>query len=153
VYPLYFLANIASRAAMLIVLVVLTRLLPTTEYGLFALVVTVGEILEMGSSNWIRIYLLRTEAGAHKMRPRQLGQALVLSAGGTSVALAASILVAPFISADRMCEMMLAVAAYITAFALLRTTLTWAQLSRSHMPYAAIETGRALLIVTSAIIA
>lgn len=153
VYPLYFLANIASRAAMLIVLIVLTRLLPTTEYGLFALVVTVGEILEMGSSNWIRIYLLRTEAGAHKMRPRQLGRALVLSAGGTAVALAASMLVAPFISADHNCEMMLAVGAYIAAFALLRTTLTWAQLSRSHVPYAAIETGRALLIVTSTIIA
>ena len=50
VYPLYFLANIASRASMLVVLIVLTRLLPTAEYGLFALVVTVGEILEMGST-------------------------------------------------------------------------------------------------------
>src|SRR5215471_8503167 len=105
VYPLYFLANVASRASMLIVLIVLTRLLPTAEYGLFALVVTVGEILEMGSSNWVRVHLLRTEAGAGKMRPRQLGRALVL--GGTSAALVASILVAPFISADRMGEMTL----------------------------------------------
>jgi O-antigen/teichoic acid export membrane protein len=153
IYPLYFLANIASRASMLIVLIVLTRLLPTAEYGLFALVVTVGEILEMGSSNRVRVYLLRTEAGARKMRPRQLGRALVLSAGGTAAALATSILVAPFISADRMSEMMLAVAVYIAAFALLRTTLTLAQLSRSHVPYAAIETGRALLIVTSTIVA
>src|SRR6516225_1213368 len=153
IYPLYFLANIASRAAMLIVLIVLTRLLPTAEYGLFALVVTVGEILEMGSSNWVRVYLLRTEAGAGKMRPRQLGRALVLSAGGTSAALVASMVVAPFISADRMGEMMLAIAVYIGAFALLRTTLTLAQLSRSHIPYAAIETGRALCIVTATIIA
>ena len=112
IYPLYFLANIASRAAMLIVLIVLTRLLPTTEYGLFALVVTVGEILEMGSSNWVRVYLLRTEAGAGKMRPRQLGRALVLSASGTAAALVASMVVAPFISADRMGEMILAVAVY-----------------------------------------
>ncbi len=153
VYPLYFLANIASRAAMLVVLIVLTRLLPTAEYGLFALVVTVGEMLEMGSSNWVRVYLLRTEAGARKMRPRQLGRALVLSAAGTAAALATSMLVAPFISAGRMGGMMLAVAVYIAAFALLRTTLTFAQLSRSHIPYAAIETGRALLIVTLTIIA
>jgi O-antigen/teichoic acid export membrane protein len=153
IYPLYFLANIASRAAMLIVLIVLTRLLPTAEYGLFALVVTVGEILEMGSSNWVRVYLLRTEAGAGKMRPRQVGRALVLSAGGTCAALVASMVIAPFISAGRMSEMMLAVAVYIAAFALLRTTLTLAQLSRSHVPYAAIETGRALLIVTATIIA
>jgi O-antigen/teichoic acid export membrane protein len=153
VYPLYFLANIASRASMLVVLIVLTRLLPTAEYGLFALVVTVGEMLEMGSSNWVRVYLLRTEAGAGKMRARQLGRALVLSAGGAAAALLTSILVAPFISADRVGEMMLAVAVYIAAFAVLRTTLTFAQLSRSHIPYAAIETGRALLIVTSTIIA
>jgi O-antigen/teichoic acid export membrane protein len=153
VYPLYFLANIASRASMLVVLIVLTRLLPAAEYGLFALVVTVGEMLEMGSSNWVRVYLLRTEAGAGKMRARQLGRALVLSAGGAAAALLTSILVAPFISADRVGEMMLAVAVYIAAFAVLRTTLTFAQLSRSHVPYAAIETGRALLIVTSTIIA
>jgi hypothetical protein len=115
VYPLYFLANVASRASMLVVLIVLTRLLPTTEYGLFALVVTVGEILEMGSSNWVRVYLLRTEAGAPGMRPRQLGRALVLSAGGTATALIASVLVAPFISADHTAEMTLAVATYVAA--------------------------------------
>ena len=116
-------------------------------------ILTVGEILEMGSSNWVRVYLLRTEAGAGKMRPRQVGRALVLSAGGTCAALVASMVSAPFISAGRMSEMMLAVAVYIAAFALLRTTLTLAQLSRSHVPYAAIETGRALLIVTATIIA
>jgi O-antigen/teichoic acid export membrane protein len=153
VYPLYFLANVASRASMLVVLIVLTRLLPTAEYGLFALVVTVGEILEMGSSNWVRVYLLRTEAGAPRMRPSQLGRALVLSCGGTAAALIASVLVAPFISAERTAEMTLAVAAYIAAFALLRTTLTFAQLSRSHVPYAIIEIGRSLCIVTSTIIA
>jgi O-antigen/teichoic acid export membrane protein len=152
VYPLYFLANIAARASMLVVLVVLTRLLPAAEYGLFALVVTVGEILEMGSSNWVRVYLLRTEAGAHKTRPRQLGRALLLSAGGTVAALAAAILVAPFVSAERTGEMMLAVVVYVAAFALLRTTLMLAQLSRSHIPYAVIETARALTVVAATII-
>jgi len=153
VYPLYFLANVASRASMLIVLIVLTRLLSTTEYGLFALVVTVGEILEMGSSNWVRVYLLRTEAGTPGMRPRQLGRAMVLSAGGTAAALITSTLIAPFISADHTAEMTLAIVTYIAAFAMLRTTLTFAQLSRSHVPYAVIEIGRSLCIVTSTIIA
>jgi O-antigen/teichoic acid export membrane protein len=152
VYPLYFLANIATRASMLVVLIVLTRLLPAAEYGLFALVVTVGEILEMGSSNWVRVYLLRTEAGAHKIRPRQLGRALLLSAGGTVAALAVSMLIAPFISAERVGGMMLAVAVYIAAFSLLRTTLMLAQLSRSHIPYAVIETARAIIVVAATIV-
>jgi O-antigen/teichoic acid export membrane protein len=153
VYPLYFLANIASRASMLVVLIVLTRLLSTTEYGLFALVVTVGEILEMGASNWVRVYLLRTEAGVPRTRPRQLGRAVVLSAGGTGAALITSMLVAPFISAEHTAEMTLAIVVYIAAYALLRTTLTFAQLSRSHVAYAAIEIGRSLCIVTSTIMA
>src|SRR5689334_19590902 len=101
VFPFYFAANMATRAAMLIVLIVLTRLLSRTEYGLFALVVTTGEILEMASSNWIRIYLLRTESGAKTLRPRRLGRALVLSAGGALVALAAAMLVVPFIGGER----------------------------------------------------
>jgi O-antigen/teichoic acid export membrane protein len=149
---MYFLANIAARASLLVVLIVLTRMLPAAEYGLFALVVTVGEILEMGSSNWVRVYLLRTEAGAHKIRPRQLGRALLLSAGGTVAALAVSMLIAPFVSADRVGDMMLAVAVYIAAFALLRTTLMLAQLSRSHVPYAVIESARALIVVLATIV-
>jgi O-antigen/teichoic acid export membrane protein len=152
VYPLYFLANIAARASMLVVLVVLTRLLPAAEYGLFALVVTVGEILEMGSSNWVRVYLLRSEAGTRKIRPRQLGRSLLLSVGGTVAALAISTLIAPFVSAEHVGEMMLAIAVYIAAFALLRTTLLLAQLSRSHIPYAAIEIARALTVVVATIV-
>ena len=152
VYPLYFLSNVATRVAMLIVLIVLTRLLPTVEYGLFALVVTLGEILEMASTDWIRVYLLRTEAGASKLRPRRLGRALALSIGGTFVGLSTSMLVVPFISPGRTPEMMLAVAVYIAAFALLRMTLTLMQLLRSHTPYVAVESGRALGIVTATII-
>jgi len=147
IYPLYIAANIAPRVAMLVVLIVLTRLLPAAEYGLFALVITAGEILEMASTNWIRVYLLRTEAGANNLRPRRLGRALALSVGGTFAGLATSMLVVPFISADRTSEMMLAVVTYIPAFALLRMTLTLAQLSRNHATYATIECGRALGIV------
>ena len=152
VYPLYFAANAAPRVAMLVVLIVLTRLLPTTEYGLFALVVTTGEILEMASSNWIRVYLLRTEAGANELRPRRLGRSLALSAGCALAGLVISVAVAPFIAGERAAAMMLATAAYIAAFALLRLTLTLAQLSRSHRTYAAVECGRALGIVTATII-
>lgn len=152
VYPLYFAANVAPRVAMLAVLVVLTRLLPTAEYGLFALVVTTGEILEMASSNWIRVYLLRAEAGANELRPRRLGRALALSAGCAFAGLAISVAVAPFIVGERTAAMMLATGVYIAAFALLRLTLTLAQLARSHKTYAAVECGRALGIVAATII-
>src|SRR5262249_55330163 len=80
-------------------------------------------------------------------------RAMVLSAGGTAAALITSTLIAPFISSEHTAEMTLAIVAYIAAFAMLRTTLTFAQLSRSHVPYAVIEIGRSLCIVISTIIA
>jgi O-antigen/teichoic acid export membrane protein len=151
VFPFYFAANMATRAAMLIVLIVLTRLLSRTEYGLFALVVTTGEILEMASSNWIRIYLLRTESGAKTLRARRLGRALVLSAGGALVALAAAMLVVPFIGGERTAETLLAVCAYIGAFAILRMMLMLAQLSRSHRSYVGVECGRSFGVVAATV--
>jgi O-antigen/teichoic acid export membrane protein len=142
VYPLYIAATVAPRVGMFIVLIVLTRLLPAAEYGFFALVVTTGEILDMVCTNWIRLYLLRTEAGAVRLRPRRLGRALGLGAGGTVVALAASLAIVPMISEERAAAMTLAVAAYIAAFALLRMTLTLAQLARVHITYAVLECTR-----------
>jgi O-antigen/teichoic acid export membrane protein len=152
VYPLYIVANVTPRIAMVVVLIVLTRLLPLAEYGLFALVVTTGEILEMASGNWIRLYLLRTEAGRAKLRPRRLGRAVVLSAGATLAGLATSMLVIPFISDGRTAEMTAAVIVYIMAFALLRTTLTLLQLSRNHRAFAAVECGRGLANVAATVI-
>ncbi len=149
IYPLYIAANIAPRVAMLVVMIVLTRLLAAEEYGLFVLVVTTGEILEMSWTDWIRIYLLRTEAVATTPRRRRLGRALALSGGGTLAALATSLLVVPFINADSTIEMMLAVDSYIAAFALLRTTLMLAQLSRSHLTFAAVECTRAVGILAA----
>jgi O-antigen/teichoic acid export membrane protein len=152
VYPLYIVANVTPRIAMFVVLIVLTRLLPVAEYGLFALVVTTGEILEMASADWIRIYLLRTEAGQAKLRPRRLGRAVVLSAGATLAALGTSVLAIPFISDGRTGEMTVAVIVYIMAFALLRTTLTLLQLSRNHRAFAAVECGRGLANLAATII-
>jgi O-antigen/teichoic acid export membrane protein len=146
-YLLYLIANIGPRLATLVLLVVLTRFLPTDEYGLFALVVTAGEILDMASTGWIRIYLLRTEGGAAVLRPRRLGRALALNFGATSFALVAAAFVVPLISREREGDLLLAALAYVVAFALLRLTLTLAQLARCHGIYTAVEMLRALGVV------
>jgi O-antigen/teichoic acid export membrane protein len=146
-YLLYLAANIGPRLATLVLLVVLTRILPADEYGLFALVVTAGEILDMASTGWIRIYMLRTEGGAAVLRPRRLGRALGLNLGATSFALVAAAFVVPLISKEREGDLLMAALAYVVAFALLRLTLTLAQLARCHGSYTAVETLRALGVV------
>jgi O-antigen/teichoic acid export membrane protein len=146
-YLLYLAANIGPRLATLVLLVVLTRILPADEYGLFALVVTTGEILDMASTGWIRIYMLRTEGGAAVLRPRRLGRALGLNLGATSFALVVAAFVVPLISREHEGELLIAALAYVVAFALLRLTLTLAQLARCHGSYTAVETLRALGVV------
>src|SRR5439155_874297 len=71
-FLLYFGATLAPRLATLASMLVLTRVLPVAEYGLFVLVVVTGEILESTTTTWIRLLLLRTEAGRGAARPRAL---------------------------------------------------------------------------------
>jgi O-antigen/teichoic acid export membrane protein len=146
-YLLYLAANIGPRLATLILLVVLTRVLTADEYGLFALVVTAGEILDMASTGWIRIYMLRTEGGAAILRPRRLGRALGLNLGATSFALLAATFVVPLINKEHEGELLVAALAYVVAFALLRLTLTLAQLGRCHGSYTMVESLRAVGVV------
>jgi O-antigen/teichoic acid export membrane protein len=153
-YPLYIVANVAPRVAMLVLIMVFTRILPVQEFGLFALVVTMGEILDMTASNWVRVYILRTEAGAGKLSSRRLGRALSLSWGATLLSLVIAAVTVPMVSDVRDGDLVLGTIAYIVAFSLARLTLTFAQLTQRHAVYAAIEGARAVgIVVATAIVA
>jgi O-antigen/teichoic acid export membrane protein len=75
-------AVILPRLAAMLMIVVLTRLMPKSEYGLFTLVITMGEALDGISSNWLRIALARFGAAA----PETIGREMIrcsLFYGGT----------------------------------------------------------------------
>jgi O-antigen/teichoic acid export membrane protein len=153
-YPLYVVANVAPRIAMFVLLMVFTRVLPVQEFGFFALVVTLGEILDMTISNWVRVYILRTDAGAPKLSSRRLGRTLTLSWATTLFSLVIAVIVVPMVSAVREIELVLGTIAYIVAFSVARLTLTLALLTQRHAVYAAIEGARALgIVATTAIVA
>lgn len=143
IYLLYIAAGMAPRLAMFALLMVFTRLLPVAEFGLFALVVTIGEILDSTMSNWVRIYILRNGTGGGTMPAGRLGRALGLSAGTLLLALLVAAAAVPFISGVRSSELLLGTLVYIVAFSLARLTLTFAQLRQLHVSYAAIEWARA----------
>lgn len=148
-YFFYLAATLAPRLAMFVLLIVLTRWMPVAEYGLFVLVVTVGEILDTALTNWIRIYSLRTEAGLNGLRPLRLGRLLVLSGGATSIGVALSWLVATMTEPERTFEFWIALVAYTVGLGLVRFAIVLLQIAKRHSQIAIVEGVRAVAILAA----
>lgn len=150
-YIFYFVANLAPRAMMFVLLLILTRLMPMDQYGLFVLVVSTGELFDMSLGGWVRIFTLRSEGAVGALRPRRFGRILVLTGVMTTVSLALAAAIA-IPQHERALPFVLSVMAYLLAFAPLRLALILLQIRRMHLAYAAVETLRAggTLLATSA---
>ncbi|MGE0846292.1 MAG: lipopolysaccharide biosynthesis protein [Flavobacteriaceae bacterium] len=146
-YLLYLASTIAGRLAMLVVLVVLTRLLTPENYGLFALVVATGEILDMSMSNWVRILYLREESGRDRLRAVRLGRMFTLMTASTLAAFLVAIGVAFAADGGNPGVFALSTIAYVASFALLRVALTLSQQRKDHAGFTAIELSRSLVAV------
>ncbi|MFX6759269.1 hypothetical protein ABTH30_20490, partial [Acinetobacter baumannii] len=59
---LYFGANLVPRLSTVVLLLVLTRLLSRDDYGMFALIVVTGDILDMATGGWVRLFVLSSES-------------------------------------------------------------------------------------------
>lgn len=143
----YFFAVAAPRLGMFVVVFELARLLPLSETGLFVLVVTVGELLEMSVANWLRIYIQNREAGRNRIGALRYGRILSLTIGMTLIAIAAAIPAAWLLAGARWIEFAIAVVVYIVAFGLLRYGLNLLQTMQSHKAYARVEFARGVMIL------
>jgi O-antigen/teichoic acid export membrane protein len=132
-------------------MLVLTHLMPMAEYGIFVLVVTTGEILDMGLGNWVRIFALRSESGSGMLRPRRLGRLIALSLFMTLLGLA--VMTIADLGQREAGAFTLGVCAYLLAFAPHRLGLVLLQIRRKHAAYAAIEGFRACATVAMALCA
>ncbi|PSC06108.1 hypothetical protein SLNSH_04700 [Alsobacter soli] len=148
-YFFYLAATLAPRMAMFVLLILLTRWMPVAEYGLFVLVVTVGEILDTALTNWIRIYSLRTEAGLNGLRPLRLGRLLVLSGGATALGVGLSWGVALATEPERTFEFWVALVAYTVGLGLVRFAIVLLQIAKRHAEIAVVEGVRAIAILVS----
>lgn len=143
----YFLAVAAPRLGMFVVVFELARLLPLAETGLFVLVVTVGELLEMSVANWLRIYIQNREAGRERIGAYRYGRILALTLGMTLVAILAAIPAAWLVAGPRWPEFAVATIIYIVAFGLLRYGLNLLQTMQQHSAYARVEFLRGAMIL------
>jgi O-antigen/teichoic acid export membrane protein len=141
---IYAPAILLTRLSALLLLVVATRLIDQTEYGLLTLVATVGEMTDIAVTNWLRIALLRL-GGKGEISRGTLALAgrllLVSTALALGVATAASMIVVP----ERWADFALAVSAYLVAGAVGRFSLTVLQMQQRHSAYSLLEFVRALL--------
>lgn len=137
-------AILLTRLSALLMLVIATRLIDQTEYGLLALVVTVGELTDSAVTSWLRIALLRLGGkgeisnGSVKLAARVL---VVTTLLGLVVSAGASLLIAP----ERWVEFAIAVGTYLTVGALSRFALTLLQMQQRHSAYSLLEFLRAAL--------
>ena len=145
----YFVSGALPRLSMFVILFVLARQISITETGLFVLVRTVGEILEMSSANWLRLFAQTREAGQVRLRPLRTGRLLVLAGGAIAVALLAVIPAAMIVAPERIWIFSACTALYVVAFALLRTVLVVQQITQNHAMYSRIELARGIVVLVA----
>jgi len=149
----YFLAGAVPRLAMFVILFVLARRLSIKETGLFVLVTTIGEVLEMIFGNWLRVFIQSREAGQGKLRSLRGGRIVGLALAMYTLAALAILPVAWIVAEERIAAFALAVFAYVTAFALLRLVLAVQQVTHNHALFTRIELARGILIMLTVVAA
>lgn len=137
-------AILLTRVSALLLLVIMTRLIDQTEYGLLTLVVTVGEMTDVAVTNWLRIALLRLGGKGDVSRGTLIlaGQVLLAT---TALALVVSVIASAVIVPERWVEFAIAVGSYLIAGSIGRFALTVLQMQQRHSLYSMLEYLRGLL--------
>ncbi|PTE11575.1 lipopolysaccharide biosynthesis protein [Mesorhizobium helmanticense] len=141
---IYAPAILLTRISALLLLVIVTRLIDQTEYGLLTLVVTVGEMTDIAVTNWLRIALLRLGGKGDVSRGSLMLAGRVLLAS-TTLALVVSVVASALIVPERWVEFSIAVGSYLIAGAVGRFALTVLQMQQRHSVYSMLEFLRAVL--------
>lgn len=141
---IYAPAVLLTRISALLLLIVATRLIDQTEYGLLTLVATVGEMTDIAVTNWLRIALLRL-GGKGEISRGSLIRAGELLLVTTALAVLMSFAVSAVVVPERTLDFSIAVCSYLIAGAVGRFALTILQMQQRHSAYSVLEFLRAVL--------
>ncbi|MBN9084287.1 MAG: hypothetical protein BGP04_13265 [Rhizobiales bacterium 62-17] len=144
--------SVSSRLATLAVLILLPSYIGLHNYGLFALVITLGEIIEMTAANWFRLLLIRQSvqnAPAAPAIPTTRFSFTTLAIGTTLLSVIAACVISPFMPDAPDFELSVAVSVYVVNFAILRLVLTLLQALNRQGLFGLVESirGVAMLIL------
>lgn len=149
---IYVPAILFTRLSALLLLVIATRLINQTEYGLLALVVTVGELTDAAVTNWLRIALLRLGGKGEISRGSLVLAAKVLTVT-TLIGLVVSAVASGLVVPERWVEFAIAVCTYLIVGAVSRFALTVLQMQQRHSAYSLLEFVRAMLQLALPVVA
>ena len=142
-------ATLMPKLAAFILSLIGANLLPTQEFGYYALVIVIGEMSEMSAVGWTRVLLIRfgsTQGGG--LAASSLRKMSLASCGALCVALFVAITICLIVAPERFSEMAISTCTYIIAFGTLRLGLTTLQIEGLQKTYAVIESVRAPLFIT-----
>lgn len=140
---LVYLPSVAlPRAAAFLTTLILARFLAPAEFGLFALVIVLGELMDAVFCNWARLAQMRLDSGAVSSAQSQ-SRTRVLTGLGFFVAAAVLVIFVPLIVPNRVTDFLLCAAAYLFANGLLRNGLTVLRSTGSAPSYSLLESVRA----------
>src|ERR1700741_3353248 len=95
-------AIVLPRLAAFLVVLILTHSASTSEFGLYALVLLVGEALDMTASSWIRIALLRLDISKATTWRDGFRRSYVLSLVSTAIACCLAVATATVLVPDHV---------------------------------------------------
>jgi O-antigen/teichoic acid export membrane protein len=146
---IYAPAILLPRLAAFLIVILLTHTLGPAEFGYYSLVVVVGELLDMGTSNWIRMSMLRLDIGNPGGWRSGFRRCYVLTvcAIGASTLLSAGISMG--LASGRFTGFFIALTTYIAANSLNRIGLTSLQMREKRLTYSALEVLRTLAFLAA----
>ncbi len=153
-HALSIVGTLVSRLAMLAVLILLPKDIGLSDYGIFALVITLGEIIEMTGSNWYRLLLVRQTVNANNPHSSTSDEApagfTLLSLVGLAlvVSLVASAIFSPIVMKGTNGAFSAAVACYIVAFVSFRLLISLLQAQGRQNLIGGVELLRGILMLT-----
>ncbi len=150
---IYAPAIILPRLASFAVVLMLTHSLPAAEFGFYALVVLIGEMLDTGSSNWIRFTMLRLDIGEPGGWRKSFRRSYVLTACAVGISALVALAVAWPMAQSRGLAFALALVMYIAANSLSRIGLTALQMRERRAIYSLLEVSRSLVVLAVAALA
>ena len=125
-HGLSIVGTLISRFATLAILILLPARMGHAEYGLFALVITAGEMIEMSTSNWYRLILVRQATGREERSSGGLPLWLLIGVCAV-LAAALAVAIAPAIMGANATAASFAIALYAFSFIWFRLIVTMLQ--------------------------